>query len=222
MKEKYTRAPIQIGNIGNIFVTAEYENENVCLILGNRDEKAESITIFYGESHKPGINTILGNFELLSDSQRKVPLPEGFEKWEKLDFEVGVENQVREKGSIPNTFLKKLSDETKRQIKDDLPQPKTEPSISKSEQTDNSINIIDKDLKPEIETTNVPEQRSIDYQHNAETIVQETWERIAELARTYKDGEAIDFVNIENPTPSQNVLWILNRVAGTIEDWKMN
>jgi hypothetical protein len=66
----------------------------------------------------------------------------------------------------------------------------------------------------------VPEQRSIDYQHNAETIVQETWERIAELARTYKDGEAIDFVDIENPTPSQKVLWMLNWVAGTIRKWK--
>ena len=106
------------------------------------------------------------------------------------------------------------------EIKADPPQPKTEPSISKSEQTGNSRNIIDKDLKPDIETTNVLEQRSIDYQHKAETIVQETWGRIAELARTYKDGEAIDFVNIENPTPSQTALIILNWIARTIEDWE--
>ena len=63
------------------------------------------------------------------------------------------------------------------------------------------------------------EQRSIDYQHRAETLVQETSERITELACTYKDGEAIDFVNIENPTPSQKVLLILNWIARTIEDW---
>ena len=99
-----------------------------------------------------------------------------------------------ENRSIPNISLKKLSDEAKRQIKDEPPQPKTEPSISKSEQTDNSINIIGKDPKPDIETTNVPEQHSIDYQHEAKTIVQETSERIAELARTYEDGEAIDCV----------------------------
>ena len=219
MKEKHARAPIQIGNIGNIFVTVEYENGDVCLILDNEDEKAKSVAIFYGESHKPGIIKTLGNFELLSNSQRKVPLPKGFEKWGKLDFEVRVENPVREKnGSIPNTFLKKLSDEAKR-LKDNPPQPKTEPSISKSEQTDNSRNIIDKDLKPDIETTNVPEQRSVDYQHEAKTIVQETWERIAELARTYEDGEAIDFVDIENPAPSQKALMILNWIAYTIEDW---
>ena len=214
MKEKYTRAPIQIGNIGNIFVTVEYENGNVCLILDNRDEKAKSINISYEESHKPGIQRHWRNFELLSDSQQKVPLPKGFEKWKKFDFEVEEEN-----GSIPNTLLKEWSDEAKQEIKADSPQPKTEPSISKSEQTDNSRNTIGKDLKPDIETTNVPEQRSIDYQHKAETIVQETWERIAELARTYEDGEAIDCVDIENPTPSQKVLLILNWIVRTVEDW---
>ena len=215
MKEKYTQPPNQIGNIENIFVTAEYENGNVCLVLDNKDEKAKSISIFYKESHKPGIEKPLEKeFELPSDSQQKVPLPEGFEKWKELYFHVGEETR-----SIPNTSLKKLSDEAKRQIKDNPSQPKTEPSISKSEQTDNSINIIGKDLKPDIETTNVAEQRSIDYQHRAETLVQETSERITELARTYKDGEAIDFVNIENPTLSQKVLLILNWIARTIEDW---
>ncbi len=216
MKEKQTRAPIQIGNIEHIAVTAEYENGNVCLILDNTGEEAASISIFYEESHKPGIETLLKKrFELPSYRQQKVPLPEGFEKWKKLNFYVG-----EKIGPIPNTYLKELSDEAKRQIKDDPPQPKTEPSISKSEQTDNSIDIINRDLKPDIETTNVPQQRAIDYQHEAETIVQETREQIAELARTYKDGETIDFVDIENPTPSQNVLWMLNCVGGTIRKWK--
>ena len=165
MKEKHTRsANIQsketshISNqIGNIFVTKEYKNGNVCLILDNRDEKAEAITISYEESHKLGIKT-LGNFELLSDSQRKVLLPKGFEKWKKLDFEVKGENK-----SVFNTSLKKFK---------------------------------------------------------AEAIVQKTSERVAELARTYKDGEAIDFVNIENPAPSQKALMILNWIARTIEDWE--
>ena len=66
----------------------EYEYGNVCLILDNRDEKAKSITISYEESHKPGIKT-LEHFERLSYGQQKVPLPEGFEKWKKLEFQVG-------------------------------------------------------------------------------------------------------------------------------------
>ena len=206
----------EIGNIGNIFVTVEYENENVCLTLDNGDKKGKSIDIFYEESHKLGEKP-LKYFELPSDRSEKVLLPKGFEEWEKLYVRVQDErNQI----SIPNNFLKKFSDEAKLQVKADPPQPKTEPSISKSEQTDNSINIKGKDLKPDIETPNVSEQRSIDYQHEAETIVQETRERIAALARTYKDGEAIDFVDIENPTPSQNVLLILNWIAATIRKWK--
>ena len=181
----------KIGNIGNIFITVEYENENVCLILDNRDEKAESISIFYEESHKPGEQP-LEYFKPPSDRPEKVRLPKGFEEWEKLYFRVEVHNRVRPiNGSIPNTLLKEWSDEAKQQIKANPPQPKTEPSIPKSEQTDNSRNIKGKDLKPDIETPNVPEQRSIDYQHEAETIVQETWERIAELARTYKDGKQL-------------------------------
>ena len=221
MKEKHTRsANIQSketshasNQIGNIFVTVEYENGNVCLILDNRDENAESITVSYEESHKPGIKT-LEHFERLSYGQQKVLLPEEFEKWKKLEFQAGVENR-----SIPNTSLKKLSDEAKRQIKDNPSQPKIEPSISKSEQTDNSINIMGQDLKPDIETTNVPGQRSIDYQHEVETIIQETQAKVETLAQVYENGEPIDSIEIDDPTPSQKALMILNWIARTIEDW---
>ena len=165
MTEKHTRsANIQskeISNvsnqIGNIFVTKQLINGNVRLTLENRDEKAESITISYEEFHKPCIKT-LENFELLSHSQRKVPLPKGFETWKKLDFEVRGETKT-----VFNASLK---------------------------------------------------------EYKAEAIIQEAAQRIAELARAYKVGEAVDFVEIKNPTPSQNVLWKLNRVACTISEWK--
>ena len=52
------------------------------------------------------------------------------------------------------------------------------------------------------------------------TTVQQTNERVSELERAYKDGGTIDFINIENPTPSQNVLLILNWVVITIREWK--
>ena len=217
MKEQDSRELIQIRNI---FIIAEFGNENVCLILENRDEKAQSIDLFYEESREPGEKP-LKYFELPSARSEKVPLPKGFEEWEKLCFRIVECNGVRSiNGSIPDTRLKEWAEKAKQQINADSPQRETEPSNPKSEQTDNSRNTVGRDLKLGIETTNVPEQRVIDYQHKAETIVQETWERIVELARTYKDGEAIDFVNIENPTPSQNVLWILNLVTGTIRRWK--
>ena len=209
----------QIGNIGNIFITVEYENEDVCLILDNKDEKAESISIFYEESHKPGEQPV-EYFKPPRARPEKVRLPKGFEEWEKLCFRVEVNNRVRPiSGSIPSTLLKEWSDEAKQQIQADALQPKTEPSISRSEQTDNSRNIKGKDLKPDIETPNVSEQPLIEHQREADTIVQEAQKQIEQLARTYKDGEAIDFVNIENPTPSQKTLMILNWIVCTIEDW---
>lgn len=258
MKEQNTRAPIQIGSIGGVFVTIEYENGEVCLILENRDEKAKSINIPYEQSHKPGEKS-LKDFELLNDSQQKVALPKEIEEWEKLYVRVrGEETQI----SIPDDYLKQCSAEAKLQIKGNPPQPKSESAISQSEQMENSVDIIDKDLKREIETPNVPdqdsvdyqqevetisistleetensaniknrglkreietpsapEQSSIDYQLEAQTLVQETRKRMEELAHTYKDGTAIDFVDIENPTPTQNALVILNLIAVTIRKW---
>ena len=113
MKKKCTRsAKIQnketshISNqIGNIFVTKQFKNGNVCLILENGNEKAESITISYKEFDTLDIKK-LGRFELLSDSQQKVPLPKGFEKWKELAFEVRGANK-----SVFNATLKKFKAE---------------------------------------------------------------------------------------------------------------
>ena len=216
MKERDSRELIQIGNI---FIIAEFGNENVCLILKNRDEKAQLIDLFYEESRKPGEKP-LKYLELPSDRSEKVPLPKGFEEWEKLCFRIVEGNGIRSlNGSIPDTRLKEWSDKAKQQINADSPQPKTEPSNSKSEPTRPSVKTIDKELKPDVETTNIPGQCAIDYQHKANVIVQEARERIAELVRTYKDGETIDFLSIENSTPGQTVCLILNWIARTIEDW---
>ena len=88
MKEQDTRAPIQIGSIGGVFVTIEYENGEVCLILENRDEKAKSVTMSHEGSQMLGINPSKATCELQSRAQQRARLPKGFEKWKKLDFEV--------------------------------------------------------------------------------------------------------------------------------------
>ena len=257
MKEQDTRTSIQIGSIGGVFFTIEYESGEVCLISKNRDEKAKSVDISYEESHKPG-EAPLKHFELLSDSRENVQLPKEFDEWGKLYVRVQDEKQQI---SIPNKYLEQFSSEAKLHVKADPPQSKTEPPIPKSDQTDKPVDIIAKDFKPEIETPNVPDQDSVDYQQGVETtsistpeetensenirnndlkpdktpnvpeqplidyqreaemIVQDTRKRIEELANTYKDGTAIDFVDLENPTPSQNALMILNLVASTIRGW---
>ena len=206
----------KIGNIGNIFITVEYEDEDVCLILDNRDEKAESISIYYKESHNTAIEKPLEKeFELPGYGQQEVSLPAEFEKWSELYFHVGKENRI-----ISNPSLKKLSTETKRWAKADPLQPKTEPSNPKSEQTANSRNTIDKPPKPEIETLNVPKRRTVDYQRKAEINIQEAQAEVESLTRAYEDGEPVDIIEIEDPTPSQRALTILNWMVRTIEDWK--
>ena len=69
-------------------------------------------------------------------------------------------------------------------------------------------------LESDGETDNI-----IDYQLKVESIVQETRAQVVELARGYTNGEPIDFVSIETPTPSQNVLLILNWIARNLGMW---
>ena len=221
MNEKHTRfvniqskeTSANPNQIENIFVSEEFENEKVTLILDNRGKNAETINIFYEEPDGPGSKT-LEIFEIPSCSQQKVQLPKGFEKWKKLCFLAHGKKQ-----SISNASLKKLSDKAKRGIKIDAVQSATEPPISESEQVDDPIDITGNDSKLDIETTNTP-QRSTAYRQEAEITVQETWERLQALAQSYKDGEAIDFVGIENPTLSQKILMILNSFGNCISQWR--
>ena len=67
----------------------------------------------------------------------------------------------------------------------------------------------------------VPDE-TVDEQPQLEEIVQEARARVESLAQAYENGEPIDLVGIENPTPSQNVVLILNWIARRIEEWESN
>ena len=54
---------------------------------------------------------------------------------------------------------------------------------------------------------------------DVEAIIQETQAKVETLAQAYENGEPIDIIEIDDPTPSQKALMILNRIAHTIEDW---
>ena len=218
MKKKYTHQSKDTcscpNQIENIFLSEEYENGKVFLILKNRGDISESIYIFYEESDRLDSKG-LDSLEIPGHSQQKVQLPKGFEKWNKLCFRVRGKER-----SISNASLKVLSNEVKRRVKVEPSQLEVKPSISKLEQTEVAEGLTVKVQKPYIESTHVSELPSIDYRREAKTTVQQTNEQVSELAHAYKDGGAIDFVNIENPTPSQNVLLILNWVVITIREWK--
>ena len=99
-------------------------------------------------------------------------------------------------------------------------QEKIESDLEKTNDRINNINSALGDLKTNIETDDEEEQTLIDYQQEAEREIQEAQEQVENLANAYKDGKPIDMVNIENPTPSQNALLILNWIARDIEEWE--
>ena len=65
----------------------------------------------------------------------------------------------------------------------------------------------------------VPDE-TVDEQSRLEEIIQEARTQVGSLVQTYENGEPIDWTDIENPTPSQTTLQILNWIARSVEDWK--
>ena len=56
---------------------------------------------------------------------------------------------------------------------------------------------------------------------DVEAIIHEAQTQVESLAQVYENGEPIDFIEIDNPTPSEKVVVILNRIARTLEHWRI-
>lgn len=74
------------------------------------------------------------------------------------------------------------------------------------------------DLESDRET-NITPDNAVAYQVEVESTVQETHERVEELARAYTNGEPIDLDSIEMPIPSHHVALNLNWIARAIREW---
>ena len=61
---------------------------------------------------------------------------------------------------------------------------------------------------------------SIDYPLEVEKAVQSAKNRVLKIAKAYENGEPIELVGVDSPTPSQNVLIILNSMAYDLGEWK--
>ena len=71
----------------------------------------------------------------------------------------------------------------------------------------------------ELTLANMGSDNVTDKSVDVEAIIQEAQARVKSLAQAYEKGEPIDIIEIDDPTPSQKALMILNWVARTIEDW---
>ena len=67
---------------------------------------------------------------------------------------------------------------------------------------------------PNMSSGSVPDKSA-----DVEAIIQEAQAKVESFAQGYEDGEPIDPIEIDDPTPSQRALMTLNWIARTIEDW---
>ncbi len=78
---------------------------------------------------------------------------------------------------------------------------------------DIELNILS--VEPDPETDSI-----IDYQSQIASIVQEAQDWMDDLADAYRNGEPIDLDEIENPSPSQKAILLLNSLARDLHLWK--
>ena len=204
----------KVTSFGTISISAGWENNYPILLLKNHGQKIEMVECLYLEPGKHSSESWKA-LHLEFGKQLKVELPEDYKSWEKFGFHISGKRLLAPVSALHDLLLK-----VKRHIKVKPSQSETAPSISQSKQIERAEIYKKKAQKQRIETTQASKLPSIDYQQEAKTTVQETNERVKELAHAYKNGEAIDFGTIENPTPCQNVLLILNWVASIIRKWK--
>lgn len=204
----------EVKSIGTISISAGWENNYPIFLLENHGRKVEIVECLYLEPGKQ-FSRSWKELHLEFGSQLKVKLPENYKSWKKFGFHINGERLL-----APVSALQDLLIEAKRYVEVGPSQTETGRSISEPEQTEEAEDLTLRVQKLQNGSTQVPKLLSIDYRREAEIAVQQTSERVNELARAYKDGGAIDFVNIENPTPSQNILLILNWIAMVIREWR--
>ena len=204
----------EVTSIGSITISASWDEDRPILVFNNNGQEGEFIDCRYLEPGKSFSKT-WKVLRLPFGKQTQEKLPDNFRKWEKIGFHINGEHLL-----APVSELEEVLNAAKKQVIIEPSQPQSESAITKPEQPEEADELTDEVMKLYVEATHVLEQPTTDFQQEAETTVQQTNERGRELAHAYKNGEAIDFVNIENPTPSQNVLMILNLIGTTIRTWK--
>ena len=70
----------------------------------------------------------------------------------------------------------------------------------------------------ELTVTHIGSGSAPDKAVDVDAIIQEAQTQVESLAQVYENGEPIDFIEIDNPTPSQKALTILNWIARTIRE----
>ena len=192
----------QVTLIEHISISAGWEHEQAILVFSNQGQSEEKIEI-YSQEHQGRDKNLRGNFLLPPSNSKTVPLPEGFDKWEKFGF--GFQSKTR-RFWAPIADLKKLLEDAK--APEDIEQPQ----------------LVSEPPSPEPDAPSVSQKADIEetegLKAEAEAIVRKTRERVSALALAYREGQPIELGELETPTPSQTVLVFLNLLASDIGKWK--
>ena len=95
---------------------------------------------------------------------------------------------------------------------------KQEQFLSNLDKLESRINDIGSNIlsvEPEPETDSI-----IDYQPEVALFIEDAQDRLEELSHAYTNGEPIDLGEIENPSPSQKAILLLNSLARDLHLWK--
>ena len=84
-------------------------------------------------------------------------------------------------------------------------------TVAENRQRMDNLDLALKNLESDQEADN-----TIEYQQQAEASVRDAREQVDALARAYRDGEPIAFINFEMPTPSQKV----HLIARYLHQWR--
>ena len=131
----------------------------------------------------------------------------------------GEMDRVKQELTVRLDSIKKISMDSANKLKEMEPE---QTSIQNEQKIlKNSLSKLGNRLDGlELTLANMGSDRVPGKTVGVEAIIQEAQAKVESLAQVYENGEPIDIVAIDNPTPNQNALMLLNWIARTIEDWE--
>ena len=202
------------GKIGDINISFRTESDQVNLILKNCGYNQEQILIHCRRDRNSG-TVLMESVQLFSGETHTLRLPKGFEKW----IEFYCQLVGKKQSSTSGLDLKELLNRTKKEVITESPQIEIISPVSKQETESLPQITIAKETEPEKETDKAQIQISTDIRQETETTHPDKQEHEIELEQVTQDDKPIEFVEIENPTLTEEEPAIANQIGHTIQDW---
>ena len=204
--------PSHSGKIGDINISFRGEGDQVNLRLENCGYNQEKVFIHYQENIGSGM-VLYKQVPLSIGETQIVKLPKGFTKWRKFYC------QLVGKKQSSTSDLKELLNRTEKEVITKSSQVEIKSPVSKQETEHPPQIAIAKETEPEKETNNAQIQISSDIRQETETTDLDKQEHEIELEQVTQDDKPIEFVEIENPTLTEEEPAIVIQIEHTIQDW---